>query len=225
MAAFKQHCVFGFWKGSLILGGKHKGATRHFGRITLMHDLPNQKMLIGCVRRAAELNEAGTRKSGPRPRAKREINVPADLKAALQRKVKARKTFENFRYSHKKEYVDWITDAKRDETRRRRLETAIQWLAQGNPQNWKISLISQVRPRSSSRGAKCRGRRSPRRPCNSRTRQPEQCPTKNCRRTKRALPAIGSSIHVRFRSRAWRTEAHGAAGVVHVQASGSNPFR
>jgi len=102
-----------------------------------MHDLPNQKMLIGFVRRATELNEAGTRKSRSRPRAKREINVPADLKAALQRKVKARKTFENFSYSHKKEYVDWITDAKRDETRRRRLETAIQWLAQGNPQNWK----------------------------------------------------------------------------------------
>jgi len=137
MAAFKQHCVFGFWKGSLIFGGKHKGAMRHFGRITSMHDLPNQKMLIGFVRRAAELNEAGTRKSRPRPRAKREINVPADLKTALQRKVKARKTFENFRYSHKKEYVDWITDAKRDETRRRRLETAIQWLAQGKPQNWK----------------------------------------------------------------------------------------
>src|SRR5438128_5985706 len=137
MAAFKQHCVFGFWKGSLIFGGKHKGAMRHFGRITSMHDLPNQKMLVGFVRRAAELNEAGTRKSRPRPRAKREINVPADLKAALQRKVKARKTLENFSYSHKKEYVDWITDAKRDETRRRRLETAIQWLAQGNPQNWK----------------------------------------------------------------------------------------
>jgi len=63
--------------------------------------------------------------------------VPADLKAALQRKVRARKTFENFSYSHKKEYVDWITDAKRDEKRRRRLETAIQWLAQGKPQNWK----------------------------------------------------------------------------------------
>jgi len=63
--------------------------------------------------------------------------VPADLKAALQRKVRARKTFENFSYSHKKEYVDWISDAKHDETRKRRLQTAIQWLAQGKPQNWK----------------------------------------------------------------------------------------
>jgi uncharacterized protein YdeI (YjbR/CyaY-like superfamily) len=63
--------------------------------------------------------------------------VPSDLKAALQKNAKARKTFEDFSYSHKKEYVNWITDAKRDETRKRRLQTAIQWLAEGKPQNWK----------------------------------------------------------------------------------------
>ena len=51
--------------------------------------------------------------------------------------MKALKTFENFSYSHKKEYVDWITDAKRDETRKRRLQTTIEWLAEGKPQNWK----------------------------------------------------------------------------------------
>ena len=116
VAAFKQHCVFGFWKGSLIFGGKHKGAMRHFGRITSMHDLPNQKMLVGFVRRAAELNEAGTRKSRPRPRAKREINVPADLKAALQKKVKARKTFENFSYNHKRNR--WTGSLMRSATKR-----------------------------------------------------------------------------------------------------------
>ena len=65
------------------------------------------------------------------------VNVPPSLKAALQKNVKARKTFENFSYSHKKEYVDWITDAKRDETRKRRLQTTIEWLAEGKPQNWK----------------------------------------------------------------------------------------
>ncbi|HYR23677.1 MAG TPA: YdeI/OmpD-associated family protein [Chthoniobacterales bacterium] len=137
MAAFKEHCVFGFWKGSLIFGEKHKGAMGHFGRITSMHDLPDEKKLIGYVRKAAELNEAGVKKSRPRSRTKQKINVPSDLKAALQRNAKARKTFEDFSYSHKKEYVDWITDAKRDETRKRRLQTAVQWLIQGKPQNWK----------------------------------------------------------------------------------------
>jgi uncharacterized protein YdeI (YjbR/CyaY-like superfamily) len=137
MAAFKEHCAFGFWKGSLIFGAKHKGAMGHFGRITSISDLPNAKTLTGYVRKAAELNEAGVRKSRPRPRAKQKVAVPADLKAALQKNAKARKTFENFSYSHKKEYVDWIKDAKRDETRARRLQTTIQWLAQGKPQNWK----------------------------------------------------------------------------------------
>jgi uncharacterized protein YdeI (YjbR/CyaY-like superfamily) len=138
MAAFKEHCAFGFWKGSLIFGAKHKGAMGHFGRITSISDLPNSKILAGCVRKAAELNQAGVQKSRPRSRAKQKVSVPADLKAALQKNARARKTFENVSYSHKKEYVKWITDAKRDETRKRRLQTAIQWLAQGKPQNWKF---------------------------------------------------------------------------------------
>lgn len=137
MSAFKEHCAFGFWKGSLIFGKENKGAMRHFGRIRSISDLPNARTLAGYVRKAAKLNEAGVKESRPRPRAKQKASVPADLKAALQKNAKARKTFESFSYSHKKEYVDWITDAKRDETRKRRLKTAIQWLAQGKPQNWK----------------------------------------------------------------------------------------
>ena len=137
MAAFKEHCAFGFWKGALIFGKENKGAMGHFGRITSINDLPDRKTLIGFVRKAAELNKAGVKKSAPRTRAKQKINVPSDLKAALQKKAKARTTFEDFSYSHKKEYVDWITGAKRDETRKKRLTTAIQWLGQGKPQNWR----------------------------------------------------------------------------------------
>ena len=137
MAAFKGHCAFGFWKGSLIFGANNKGAMGHFGRIRSISDLPNAKTLAAYVRKAAELNEGGVRKSRPRSRAKQKLSVPIDLKAALQKNSKAQKTFENFSYSRKKEYVNWITDAKRDETRKRRLQTAIQWLAQGKPQNWK----------------------------------------------------------------------------------------
>ncbi len=137
MAAFKQHCAFGFWKGSVIFGDEHKGAMGHFGRIASIDDLPNEKQLISYVRKAAKVNEAGVKKSPPRSRGKQKISVPSDLKAALEKNAKARKTFDNFSYSHKKEYVEWITGAKRDETRKRRLQTAIKWLAQGKPQNWK----------------------------------------------------------------------------------------
>jgi uncharacterized protein YdeI (YjbR/CyaY-like superfamily) len=137
MSAFQKHCAFGFWKGALIFGGKHKGAMGHFGRITSISDLPNAKTLAVYVRKAAKLNEAGVKKSRPRSRAKQKLSVPADLNTALKKNAKAREKFDDFSYTNKKEYVDWITDAKRDETRKRRLQTAIQWLAQGKPQNWK----------------------------------------------------------------------------------------
>jgi len=137
MSAFKQHAAFGFWKGKLLFGKADEGAMGHFGRLTSISDLPNEKKLIGYVRKAAELNERGVKKARPKSTTARSVAVPADLKAALARNSKAQKTFENFSYSHKKEYVEWITGAKRDETRTGRLKTAIEWLSQGKPQNWR----------------------------------------------------------------------------------------
>jgi uncharacterized protein YdeI (YjbR/CyaY-like superfamily) len=137
MAAFKQHAIFGFWKGKLLFGKEDEGAMGHFGRLTSMKDLPGDKQLLGYVKKAAQLNERGVQKKRTSRGKKQTLSVPADLKAALAKNAKAKKTFENFSYSHKKEYVQWITDAKRDETRQKRLKTAIQWLSQGKPQNWR----------------------------------------------------------------------------------------
>ncbi len=136
MASFKEHAVFGFWKGALLFGSQNKGAMGQFGRIKAVKDLPRDKELIGYVRKAADLNRRGVQKKRAR-RGTQKVAVPSDLNTALQKNAKARRTFQNFSYSHKKEYVDWITGAKRDETRRRRLKTAIQWLSQGKVQNWK----------------------------------------------------------------------------------------
>jgi uncharacterized protein YdeI (YjbR/CyaY-like superfamily) len=136
MAAFKQHCAFGFWKGNLLFGNKNKGAMKHFGRITSLDDLPDEKQLVGYIRKAAELNERGVQKRRT-PRRRQKVTVPPDVKAALTKNSKARTTFENFSYSHKKEYVDWISGAKRNETRNRRLASAIDWLSKGRVQNWR----------------------------------------------------------------------------------------
>ena len=136
MAAFKAHAVFGFWKGKLLFGKEDQGAMGHFGRLMSIKDLPSDKQLIGYIKKAAELNERGVERKRP-ARGTQKISVPPDLKAALAKNAKAKKTFDDFSYSHKKEYVQWITDAKRDETRQRRLKTAIEWMAQGKPQNWK----------------------------------------------------------------------------------------
>jgi uncharacterized protein YdeI (YjbR/CyaY-like superfamily) len=136
MGSFKQHAVFGFWKGKLLFGNENKGAMGHFGRLMSIKDLPGDKEMIGYIKKAAELNERGVRRKRP-ARGKQKVTVPPDLKAALAKNAKAKKAFENFSYSHRKEYVDWITGAKRDETRTKRLKTAVQWLSKGKPQNWR----------------------------------------------------------------------------------------
>src|ERR1700730_11339499 len=91
MAAFKQHAVFGFWKGKLLFGKEHRGAMGHFGRIMSTKDLPTEKELIGYVRKAIEFNKRGTKQTRSKSNAKRRLTVPADLKSALLKDVKARK--------------------------------------------------------------------------------------------------------------------------------------
>ncbi|HXE57413.1 MAG TPA: YdeI/OmpD-associated family protein [Gemmatimonadales bacterium] len=140
MAAFTRHCSFGFWKGALVVNGtraKAGEAAGQFGRITAIADLPARRVLAGYVRKAMRLNEAGAKAPRPPKRPKPRLVVPPDLRAALAQNPRARATFERFSPSHRREYVEWITEAKREETRRRRLATAIAWLAEGKPRNWK----------------------------------------------------------------------------------------
>jgi len=136
MAAFKAHCAFGFWKGSLIVPGS-KEAMGQFGCITKLSDLPPDKVLIGYVQKAARLNEEGVKVPRPRKHEKKDISMPADLAAALKKNAKARATFASFRPSHKREYLEWITEAKAEATRKKRLATAIEWMAEGKPRHWK----------------------------------------------------------------------------------------
>lgn len=122
MAAFKQHCAFGFWKGSLILGqGENKAADGmgQFGRITSMKDLPPKKTLLEYVRKAKQLHDDGVKvPRKPRPRGvKKELEIPDYFTAAVKKNQKAQTSFDAFPYSHKKEYVQWVTEAKTEETR------------------------------------------------------------------------------------------------------------
>lgn len=144
MAAFKQHCSFGFWKGELILhqkpGGMADAGMGHFGRITSLADLPGARTLLGYVKQAAALNDAGVKKPGrPKPKGKTQLVVPDYFTAAMKKNKKTLATFQAFSYSHKKAYLEWITEAKREETRAERLKTALEWLAQGKARNWKYA--------------------------------------------------------------------------------------
>jgi uncharacterized protein YdeI (YjbR/CyaY-like superfamily) len=137
MGAFKAHCIFGFWKRSLVLGGAHENPMSQFGRLTTLADLPSKKVLTAYVKKAARLNEEGVKKPRPAKAAPKKVVIPKDLAAALARRAAARRSFEQFPPSHKREYVEWIEGAKREETRERRLATAIDQIAAGKPQNWK----------------------------------------------------------------------------------------
>jgi uncharacterized protein YdeI (YjbR/CyaY-like superfamily) len=143
MAAFKEHAAFNIWKGSLIVGSDgDRAAMGQFGRITKLSDLPSKKVLTGYIRQAAALNEAGVRTPKVRkpglPRKPVPATPPPDFSAALKKNAKARTTFESFSpTTHKREYIEWIVDAKRDETRQRRLSQAIEMLAEGKTRNWK----------------------------------------------------------------------------------------
>ena len=141
MAAFKAHCVFGFWKETLIINPKdarEKTAMGSFGCIQSLADLPSEKTLIGYVKKAAELNEAGIKAPGrTKPQKRDAIPVPAYFTAALKKNAKARKTFDGFPPSKQRDYLEWVTEAKREETRNERLATSIKWLAEGKARHWK----------------------------------------------------------------------------------------
>lgn len=142
MSAFKQHVAFGFWKGKLVVvddGRSLEDAMGQFGRITRIADLPPKKTLSAYVKKAMALNDAGitspTRVKSAKP--KPDAAIPDDLAAALKKNAKARKTFDAFSPSARREYIEWITEAKRETTRVQRLATTLEWLAEGKQRNWK----------------------------------------------------------------------------------------
>jgi uncharacterized protein YdeI (YjbR/CyaY-like superfamily) len=145
MSAFKEHCAFGFWLAEKILGEQGKWSAQnegmgHFGRITSLADLPGDKELVAFIKKAVELNELGVKRpAAPRTAGNRELIVPDYITSALKKNPKARAAFEAFSYSHKKEYLEWITEAKREETRQKRIETMLVWLAEGKSRNWKYA--------------------------------------------------------------------------------------
>ena len=135
MAAFKAHCAFGFWNRALKIPGK-KGAMGQFGSLRTVADLPSDGILVGYVKEAARLNETG-QKIGPERKAKKPLPVPKALTAALAKKPKAQEHFAAFSPSQKREYSEWILEAKTDATRDRRLATAVEWIGEGKPRMWK----------------------------------------------------------------------------------------
>jgi hypothetical protein len=127
MAAFKAHCTFGFWNDEIV----------QLGRITALNDLPAPRALRGYVRAAARLVDEGVTRARPAKRQKPPLRMPADMKQALAGNAQATATFEQLPPSHKREYLEWILEAKTTPTRARRLATTVRWLVEGKHRNWK----------------------------------------------------------------------------------------
>jgi uncharacterized protein YdeI (YjbR/CyaY-like superfamily) len=134
--AFKRHCALVFWRSRLILSRDQKAKLR---RLTSISGLPGDKILTGYIRKAVELNETGVKTPSPKPKAKKTLVVPDDFQAALKKNKKALAAFENFSPSHKREYVEWITEAKREETRAKRIKAAMELMTKGKSRYWKYT--------------------------------------------------------------------------------------
>ena len=139
-AAFKAHLAFGFWgpamKKIIAADGHAKDGRGLLGKITRRDDLPSDQVLAGYIRKARELHDAGaigTMKRQPKPA----LPVPADLAAALKKSKRAAAVWAEFSPSCRREYIEWITEAKREETRAKRLATTVEWVAEGKSINWK----------------------------------------------------------------------------------------
>ena len=146
MASFKQHAVMGFWKASLmkdsilVENAKSETAMGHLGKITSLKDLPSDKKITAWIKEAMALTDKGIKlPAKEKPAATKALAVPDYFTKALAKNKKAKQVFEKFPPSHKKEYLIWITEAKTEETRNKRMATALEWIAEGKGRNWKYA--------------------------------------------------------------------------------------
>jgi uncharacterized protein YdeI (YjbR/CyaY-like superfamily) len=147
MAAFKEHCGFGFWKASLLydphgLLKTGEGTAGSFGRVNIINDLPSPEAIKHFVLQAIENNERDIKipKLKKDPAEKKELVTPDYFEAVLNDNPKAKETFDKFSYSHKKEYLEWITEAKTDATRQKRMQQALEMMEEGKSRNWKYAV-------------------------------------------------------------------------------------
>jgi len=138
MAAFKQHASFGYWKHADVMGeGVERDGMGSYGRMSSVKDLPAKKTLVADLKRAMQLNVDKVKPARKATAPKPPMDAPADLVAALAKNAKARKTFDGFPPSAQRDYIEWIVEAKREETRTKRLAQTVEWLAEGKRRNWK----------------------------------------------------------------------------------------
>jgi len=137
MSAFKAHCAFGFWEREGAEPGQ-AGAMGDFGRIASLADLPGRAELRKKIKAAAALLQSGAvRASKPGREPRPQFEMPDDFAAALAQVKAAKQHYDAFAQSKQRDYLEWVLEAKREETRAKRIAQAVEWLAEGKSRNWK----------------------------------------------------------------------------------------
>lgn len=141
-AAFKSHCAFNFWKASLMKDAdlfteNNKSSMGHYGKISSLKDLPSDKIIIARIKEAMQLNDDGIKLPERNKAENKDVVVPDLFEKELKKNKQAATVFNNFSSSQKREYTDWISDAKTEETRNKRIATAVEWISEGKIRNWK----------------------------------------------------------------------------------------
>ena len=148
MSAFKEHCSFGFWGeeiAAILREAKllQPDAMGSLGRLTRIEDLPADKQMLSLLHQAATFIDSGQYTSPIAARnkvvkaPKAAPEAPPEFTKALKANKKASAAFAALSPSCKREYVEWIADAKRAETRDKRIVTAMEWISEGKQRNWK----------------------------------------------------------------------------------------
>lgn len=136
MAAFKRHVSFGYWKHALVMDAAEREGMGSYGKLASLRDLPPEPRMRADLEKAQLLNDGRVkpvRKTAPKPA----LDMPDDFAAALGKRAAAKSAFDGFAPSHRRDYIEWIVEAKRAETRSKRIAQAIEWLAEGRRRNWK----------------------------------------------------------------------------------------
>ena len=137
MAAFKSHATFGFWRDEEVTGSpRDTGAMGSMGRLATLADLPSDAQMAGWIAKAAALC-AGDKPKRPPPKLKPALDLPDDLGIALRVNPAAQGHWGAFSPGKRRDYIEWVLEAKREDTRAKRIETIVAQVAEGKDRNWK----------------------------------------------------------------------------------------
>src|SRR4051812_28069457 len=109
-----------------VNGAPFRGRLMVYGGVTYLGFRKEIREAAGGIEQGVEVEVVIERDDEPR-----EVDVPEALGAALAADPEAQGTFEALSFTHRKEYAQWIAEAKKEETRTRRVERAIAMLREG----------------------------------------------------------------------------------------------